>query len=175
MFPTEEEAFKKYREISTRLTDPKMLSELRRLFDRTYTLAELLDWLHKSLEWSKGDIIRHNDPMEILKYGKGRCGEFSILYTALCLAHGYRPRIVLDMTDHVWTEVWNPTQKRWMHIDPSERRVDDPRMYERDWGKDLTKVYAFENGSSKDVTENYKLKMPKATKKKKAVKLRPKA
>jgi transglutaminase-like putative cysteine protease len=166
MLSTEEGAFKKYRQISRQLTDPKTLSELRKLFDKTYTLPELLDWLHKGLQWSKGDIIRHEDPIEILKYRKGRCGEFSILYTALCLAHGYRARIVLDMTDHVWSEVWNPGQKRWVHVDPSERRIDDPGMYERDWKKDLTKVYAFENGSSKDVTENYKFKVPKATKRK---------
>jgi hypothetical protein len=42
-------------------------------------------------------------------------------------------------------------------------------MYERDWKKDLTKVFAFENGSSKNVTENYKLKAPKPKKEKKAV------
>jgi hypothetical protein len=166
MLSTEEGAFKKYREISRQLTDPKMLSELRRLFKKTYTLPELLDWLHKNLQWSKDDIIRHSDPLEILKYGKGRCGEFSILYTALCLAHGYRARIILDMTDHVWTEVWNPRQERWVHVDPSERRIDDSKMYERDWKKNLTKVYAFENGISRDVTKNYKLTVPKGTKKK---------
>ena len=169
MIPSEEQAFKKYREVSRQLEDPKMLSRMRRLFERTYTLPELLDWLHKNIEWSKGDIIRHNDPIEILKYGKGRCGEFSILYTALCLAHGYRARIVLDMTDHVWSEIWNPRQKRWMHIDPSEKRIDDPKMYERDWRKDLTKVFAFENGSSRNVTENYKLKLPKPKQEEKAV------
>jgi transglutaminase-like putative cysteine protease len=157
MLSTEQGAFEKYKEISRQLAVPKMLSKLRSLFDRTNTLPELLDWLHKNLQWSKRDIIRHSDPLEILKYGKGRCGEFSILYTALCLSHGYRARIVLDMTDHVWSEVWNPVQKRWMHIDPSEKRVDDPKMYERDWKKKLTKVYAFENGTSEDVTENYRL------------------
>ena len=157
MLSSELDAFKKYKEISKQLADPKMLSELRRLFERNYTVQELLDWLHAKLQWSKGQITRHNDPLEILKYGKGRCGEYSILFTALCQAHGYRARIVLDITDHVWTEIWNSSQKRWIHVDPSEKRINDPKMYERDWKKTLTKIYAFENSRAKNVTKNYKL------------------
>jgi hypothetical protein len=150
------EAITKYREISRQLADPKLQSELKRFFNKTCTLQELLDWLHVKLQWSKGPITRHTDPLAILRYGKGRCGEYSILYTALCLAHGYRARIVLDMTDHVWTEVYDEAQNKWIHIDPSEKRIDDPKMYERDWKKKLTKIYAFENGEAEDVTENYK-------------------
>jgi peptide-N4-(N-acetyl-beta-glucosaminyl)asparagine amidase len=61
------------------------------------------------------------------------------------------------MSDHVWTEVWDDKQKRWVHIDPSEKRIDDPFMYERDWKKNLQEIYAFENGGLEDVTKNYKL------------------
>ncbi|MCK5562582.1 transglutaminase domain-containing protein, partial [Candidatus Bathyarchaeota archaeon] len=86
MVPTQR-SVKKHREISKKLVNTSLLSELRGLFERRYTLAELLNWLHKKVEWSKGDIVRHNDPVEIIAYGKGRCGEFSILFTALCLAH----------------------------------------------------------------------------------------
>jgi hypothetical protein len=156
MLSTELDAFKKYERISQQLTDPRILSQLKRLSEGTCTLQELLDWLHRRLRWDKSEIKRHRDPLAILEYGRGRCGEYSILYTALCLAHGYRARIVLDMTDHVWTEIWNPTQRRWIHIDPSEKRIDDPKMYERDWKKHLTRVYAFENGEAEDVTKNYK-------------------
>ena len=120
-------------------------------------MTELLGWLHKKVKWSDGDIIRHNDPMEILIYGKGKCGEFSILFTALCLAHNYRARLILDMSDHIWTEVWNEKQKRWIHVDPSEKKIDDPEMYERDWKKDLKEVYAFENGNMQNVTSQYKI------------------
>ena len=63
------------------------------------------------------------------------------------------------MTDHVWTEIYDEAHSRWIHIDPSEKRIDDPKMYERDWRKKLTKVYAFENGEAEDITENYKLKL----------------
>lgn len=153
-------AIAKYQEISKQLADPSKLFELRKIFDRTYTLSELLEWLHSKLQWSKGPIVRHTDPLTILKYGKGRCGEYSILYTTLCLAHGYRARIVLDMTDHVWTEIYDTDKNRWIHIDPSEKRIDDPKMYERDWKKTLTEIYAFENGKLVNVTSSYKT--PKA-------------
>lgn len=151
-------AIEKYRSISQNLTNTSMLNELRKLFKRRYTLAELLNWIHAHVKWSKEDIERHNDPLKILAYGKGRCGEFSILFTALCLAQGYRARLILDMSDHVWTEVWDSRLERWIHVDPSEKRIDDPEMYERDWKKNLKKVYALENGIIENVIETYKMR-----------------
>lgn len=151
------DCIEKYRQFSRKLANPSVVAELSKLFERRYSLQELLDWLHSKVEWSKGDIKRHNDPMEILVYGKGRCREFSILFTALCLAHNYRARLVLDLSDHVWTEVWNEEERRWVHVDPSEKRIDDPKMYERDWKKNLKEIYAFERGSFENVTQRYKL------------------
>lgn len=151
------ESIDKYRKLSKKLTTPSLLLKLRKLFERKYTLTELLEWLHGKVEWSKGEITRHNDPIEILAYGKGRCGEFSILFTALCLAHNYRARLILDMSDHVWTEVWDEKEDRWVHVDPSEKRIDDPQMYERDWKKCLKEIYAFENGNLENVTKRYKI------------------
>ncbi len=149
----------RYRQSSQKLANPRVLAELRSLFERRYSLPELLEWLHSKVEWSKGNIRRHNDPIEILEYGKGKCGEFGILFTALCLAHNYRARLILDMSDHVWTEVWNEKERRWVHVDPSEKRIDDPKMYERDWKKNLKEVYAFESGGMENVTQRYKLCM----------------
>ena len=146
----------KYRTISKNITDPSSLDQLKRFFDRRYSLKELLDWIHAKLKFTQENIIRHNDPLEIIAYGKGRCGEFSILFTALCIAHKYQARILLDPSDHVWTEVWDNKQKRWVHVDPSEKRIDDPKMYTRDWKKNLKEVYAFENGNIENVTENYR-------------------
>jgi hypothetical protein len=157
MTTIDEEAIDKYRKLSLSLAEPSVLTKLMAMFDRRYDLPELLDWMHERLKFDKGDIERHNDPLEILAYGKGRCGEFSILFTSLCLAHWYRARLILDVSDHVWTEVWDDKQKRWVHIDPSEKRIDDPFMYERDWKKNLQEIYAFENGNWEDVTKNYKL------------------
>lgn len=157
MVPPTRKIVEKYREVSEKLANPSLLSELRSLFERRYTLMELLEWLHKKVKWSKGDIVRHNDPMEIMAYGKGRCGEFAILFTALCLAHKHRARLILDVSDHVWTEVWSDKEKRWIHVDPSEKRIDDPLMYERDWKKNLKEIYAFENGNMENVTRQYKM------------------
>jgi len=156
--PFEPKSVDNYRKISKKLANPSTLRQLRSLFERRYSLEELLDWVHARLKWSKGNIVRHNDPLKILAYGKGRCSEFSVLFTALCLAHNYRARLILDMSDHVWTEVWDNTQKRWVHVDPSEKRIDDPKMYERDWKKNLKEVYALENGHVKNVTETYKMR-----------------
>jgi len=151
------DAIEKYRKISEKITDSLLLSKLRNLFEKNLSLTELLEWLHEKVKWNDGNITRHNDPIEILAYGKGKCGEFSILFTALCLAHNYRARLILDMSDHVWTEVWNEKQKRWIHVDPSEKKIDDPEMYERNWKKDLKEVYAFENGNMQNVTSQYKI------------------
>ena len=153
------DSIEKYRRFSRKLADPNVLAKLRTLFEKEYSLPELLEWIHLKVKWSKGNIKRHNKPMEILEYGKGKCGEFSILFTALCIAHNYRARLILDMSDHVWTEVWNEKEIRWVHVDPSEKRIDDPEMYERDWKKNLKKIYAFENGGMENVTQRYKLGM----------------
>ena len=147
----------KYKCLSEKLADPALIRKLRALFERRYTLVELLGWVHERLKWDNGEMERHNNPLEILAYGRGRCGEFSILFTAVCLANGYRTRIILDMSDHVWSEIWDPQTNRWVHVDPSERRIDDPLMYERDWKKVLARVYAFENGKMEEVTKNYKV------------------
>jgi len=153
----DQRSVEKHREISRKLTNPSLLSELRKLFERRYTLVELLEWLHGKLKWGEGDIVRHNDPIEIIAYGKGKCGEFGILFTALCLAHNYRARLILDMSDHVWTEVWDDKEKRWIHVDPTQKRINDPLMYERDWKKNLKEIYAFESGNMEDVTKRYKM------------------
>jgi len=150
-------AIEKYRKVSIEFANPVLIAKLRTLLERKYALVELLDWIHEKVSWSDDEMERHSDPLEILAYGKGRCGEFSILFTALCLANGYRARLILDMTDHVWTEVWEGAENRWMHVDPSEKRVGDPLMYERDWKKSLSNVYAFENGKMEDVTSSYKM------------------
>ena len=155
--PFEPKSVDNYRKISIQLANPRTLKQLSDLFDRRYSLEELLDWIHARLKFNKGDIVRHSDPLEILAYGQGRCSEFSVLFTALCLAHNYRARLILDMSDHVWTEVWNSQEKRWVHVDPSEKKIGDPEMYERDWKKDLKEVYALENGQVENVTADYKL------------------
>lgn len=150
------EVVEMYRRISDSLTDPSTLAQLREFFDEIPSLPELLGWIHSMLEFDKGNIVRHNDPLEIIEYGRGKCREFSMLFNAICLANGYRAGLILDLSDHAWVEVWNKKLNRWIHVDPSEKKIDDPEMYERDWKKNLQEVYAFEKGRREDVTENYK-------------------
>ena len=152
-----QEVIEMYRRISERLGDPSLLKRLKRFFKERQTLPELLEWVHAKLKFNKGDIIRHEDPFDIIKYGQGKCREFSVLFTAVCLANGYRARLILDMSDHAWTEVWDTKRNKWIHIDPSEKRINNPEMYEQDWKKDLKEVYAFEKGNMEDVTKTYKI------------------
>jgi len=133
-------------------------SRLRDLFNgSTLDYTELLTWENERLNFTwDANITRHEDPFEILSYGKGRCGEFAILYVGLCLAHNYQAKLVVNMLgDHMWTEI--KLEDHWIHVDPSAKRINDPHMYERDWGACLILVYAFSNETVEDVTWNYKM------------------
>ena len=146
-----------YRTVSKKIHSPLLLRKLRTQFSDKLSIPDLIAWVHTKITFDKGNISRHYDPLEIIKYGRGKCREFSILFTAVCLAHGYRSRLVLDLSDHAWTEIFDLKIQRWIHVDPSEKKIDDPKMYERDWKKNLKAVYAFEKGLLNDVTEQYKL------------------
>lgn len=152
-----QETIERYRRISKEIADPSLLHRLQKFFKKRQTLHELLEWTHARVIFDKGNIVRRNDPFEIIEHGQGKCREFSVLFTAICLANGYQARLVLDMSDHVWTEIWNEELNKWTHVDPSEKRINDPEMYEREWNKNLKEVYAFDNGRLEDVTSTYKL------------------
>jgi hypothetical protein len=65
---------------------------------------------------------------------------------------------VLDLTDHVWVEVKlndsvltseaedneeDKSNESYFHVDICEGAINNPLMYERDWGKKLTRIFAF--------------------------------
>lgn len=126
---------------------------------------QLLDWEHRHFECTREELPkpRAELPIDIIVQAKGRCGEFSLLYIGLLLANGYQARLVVDCStlqdkskkvagDHVWVEVL--IDGTWVHVDPTEKRIDQPLMYVLEWDKDVNLVYAISK-ETVDVTATY--------------------
>lgn len=130
---------------------------------------ELLNWEHRHFEYTRGELPkpRAEMPIDIIKQAKGRCGEFALLYNGLLLANWRECRIVIDCStlqdksratagDHVWNEVW--VDGGWVHVDPTEKRINEPLMYARDWNKDVNLVYAIARQETLEVTGAYRFR-----------------
>ena len=119
---------------------------------------------------------------EIIRVRQGRCSEYSAVLYQMILSLGWRARLIVDWTDHVWVEALLPARGRqkhkgapsmldstvtarasrrsrvaihkWIHLDPCEGAVDEPKLY-HDWGKNHTYIIAVENGKVTDVTAKY--------------------
>lgn len=111
------------------------------------------------------EFPRYTDPSFLLKTRQGRCGEWAHVFTLMCRSLGYDTRLVVDKTDHVWSEVWSLAQKRWIHADPCENVMDQPLMYEKGWNKKLSYVIAYSKDEIQDVTWRY-TRNPEAVRKK---------
>ena len=102
---------------------------------------------------------RFNNPRTLMTWRKGRCGEWANCFCALTVAAGFTTRFVLDLTDHVWGEIYSTEQQRWIHCDPCENAFDASLMYESGWGKSLSWIFAFESGGiCRDVSRRYSRK-----------------
>jgi transglutaminase-like putative cysteine protease len=171
--PAHPNIVKVYRQRYDTMAEPEYLKEFRRyattvLRDPIEGLdwKELLDWEHRHFEYTKGELPkpRAELPVDIIKQAKGRCGEFALLYNGLLLATGYECRILIDCStlkdkskvvagDHVWNEVF--VDNSWMHVDPTEKRINEPLMYAQNWNKDVNLVYAISRREISKVTEKY--------------------
>jgi len=129
---------------------------------------QLVGWEHRHLQYTKDKLPkpRAELPIDIIRQAKGRCGEFALLYNGLLLVNGYQTRIVIDCStlrdkskivagDHVWVEVLN--EGAWVHVDPTEKRINQPLMYVNEWDKDVNLVYAVSEKEIIEVTKNYSM------------------
>ncbi|KAJ7533661.1 hypothetical protein O6H91_13G059000 [Diphasiastrum complanatum] len=103
---------------------------------------------------------RYNDPVKLLQTRSGRCGEWANCFTFYCRSLGYQARLVMDFTDHVWTECFSTFLGRWVHLDPCESSFDKPLLYEKGWGKQLNYIFAFAKDGIYDVTRRYTRNWP---------------
>ncbi|KAL5837802.1 hypothetical protein ACOSQ3_014971 [Xanthoceras sorbifolium] len=103
---------------------------------------------------------RYNDPLKLVETRKGRCGEWANCFALYCRAFGYETRLIVDFTDHVWTECFSQSLGRWMHLDPCEGIYDKPLLYENGWNKKLNYVNAFAKDGVYDVIKRYTRKWP---------------
>ncbi|XP_010440773.1 PREDICTED: peptide-N(4)-(N-acetyl-beta-glucosaminyl)asparagine amidase [Camelina sativa] len=98
---------------------------------------------------------RYNDPLKLVETKRGRCGEWANCFTLYCRSFGYDSRLILDFTDHVWTECFSQSMERWIHLDPCEGVYDKPMLYEKGWNKKLNYVIAISKDGVCDVTKRY--------------------
>lgn len=97
---------------------------------------------------------RFNKARKLLETKLGRCGEYSNLFGLFCRSAGLETRLVLDLSDHLWTEVW--LGDSWVMADGCEGIIDKPSMYEYGWGKEeLSYMIGIGNDHVVDVTPRY--------------------
>jgi hypothetical protein len=105
---------------------------------------------------------RYNHAQRLLEVGcrRGRCGEWAQAFTLCVRAMGLEARMAHDWTDHVWTEVYSESARRWVHCDPCENQRDRPLTYEVGWKKKLSYIISFHRNHVLDTTKRYTRDFP---------------
>lgn len=107
--------------------------------------------------------FRVYDPLDQRVKAMGKCGEFAWVYICSLIANGIDCRLVVDCSaktdnrtagDHVWIEVW--VNRAWLHVDPTENKIDQPDLYAVGWNKNVNLVYAITVDEVIDVTDTYR-------------------
>jgi hypothetical protein len=140
-------------------TKARMALEL----DGKFNFTDLFNWEHSKLTFAEDPAGWFEDPIDILREGKGICEQFSIVYVSACLALGYQSRLVVAANTSTWSfiHVWAEDyfNGNWIPVDPSDKVWDQPSRYQQwDWGRYIglgVKIYAFEDGKFVDVTSTY--------------------
>jgi peptide-N4-(N-acetyl-beta-glucosaminyl)asparagine amidase len=160
----------RFKEMSTQQNKNELINYAELVLRDSITglnYSELIKWEHRHLSYTSGylETPRPELPIPILERGKGRCGEFALLYIGSLLANNYTCRMVFDVTepknsseigkvgDHVWAEVL--VNGSWIHVDPTAEVINKPQMYAEDWHKRIDLVYAFADKEIIDVTKTY--------------------
>jgi len=93
-------------------------------------------------------------PRLILEAKVGKCEEFSIVVASIACAKGYDVRIISVMRpgDHTWIEIM--VNGTWIHVDSSERLINDPLFYRRN-NTTMGVVHAFTSDTREDITWKY--------------------
>jgi len=150
-----------YLPIMKNLNSSQTRTQMAGLLNPALNQTDLFTWEKSKMTFVNPSVF-YEDPFQILNYGKGICVQWSILYVAACLANDYPSRLVVAVDTsrwafiHTWAEdYYNGT---WVHVDPSDAVWNDPSRYQSwGWGTfgSQVKVYAFEDGSYKEVTSTY--------------------
>lgn len=101
---------------------------------------------------------RMNNPVSLLEFRKGRCGEWVncfMLVLKAVLGEESRLRYVWNHEDHVWCEYYSHSLKRWVHLDPCENALDEPSLYCNNWGKQMSWVIGIGDDYIIDLSSKY--------------------
>jgi hypothetical protein len=113
-------------------------------------ISSLNSWMSGSMSFTSNEE-RPIQPVRIYRKHIGRCGEYQDMRNAIARA-ALIPSVCTSNSaeDHMWNEFWD---NRWIHWDGG---VDNPRVYEKGWGKKISSVWNYRGDSGIfSVSEKY--------------------